>query len=75
MPRKSTRNESQTVTCPSKMRQVNLRLPLEAYELLQQYAPTRKSWGTTVAQLLYEERARKEERALCALRSANDRQN
>ena len=75
MPRKSSRDESQTIACPSKMKQVNLRLPLEAYELLQQYAPTRKSWGITVAQLLYDERTRKEERALCALRSANDRQN
>ena len=83
MPRKSSRDEAQTISCPSKMRQLNIRIPLEALELLQQFAPTRKSWGATVAQLLYDERARREERQLRALRersptavyNANHRQN
>ena len=47
MPRKSSRDELQTISCPSKMYQLNIRIPLEALELLQQFAPTRKSWGTT----------------------------
>ena len=62
MPRKSSRDELQTVSCPSKMYQLNIRIPLEALELLQQFAPTRKSWGTTVAQLLFAEQARREGR-------------
>jgi hypothetical protein len=62
MPRKSSRNELQTVACPSKTKQLNFRLPLEAYEHLREIAPTPKSYGETIAMLLYEDRARREER-------------
>ena len=72
MPRKSSRDELQTISCPSKMYQLNIRIPLEALELLQQFAPTRKSWGTTVAQLLFAEQARREERELLAVKHRNN---
>lgn len=62
MPRKSSRDELQTISCPSKMVQVNLRMPDFALELLQQFAPTRKSWGATFTQLLVAEQARREGR-------------
>ena len=62
MPRKSSRDELQTTSCPSKTYQLNIRISLEALELLQQFAPTRKSWGATVTQLLVAEQARREGR-------------
>jgi hypothetical protein len=50
------------VTRPAGIRVVNLSLPVEAVELLHRYAPSSKSYGLFLATLLYEHRARQEER-------------
>ena len=62
MPRKASRDELQTISCPSKMVEVNLRMPVEAREILRQEAPTPKSQGEYVSRLLFAERARMEGR-------------
>jgi hypothetical protein len=41
---------------------INTSLDREAFELLTQMAPTRKSYGRYLSRLLYEERTRQEER-------------
>ena len=60
MPRKSSPVEVQTISSPSKMVQVNFRMPDYALGILQRLAPTRKSWGATLTQLLIAEQARRE---------------
>jgi bacterioferritin (cytochrome b1) len=84
MPRKASPDEPQTLSRPSKMVQVNLRIPVEAREILRQEAPTPKSQGEYVSRLLFAERARMEERQrlamqdgrnVIALHGANHRQN
>ena len=62
MPRKVSPDEPQTLSRPSKMVQVNLRIPVEAREILRQEAPTPKSQGEYVSRLLFAERARMEGR-------------
>ena len=62
MPRKASPDEPQTLSRPSKMVQVNLRIPVEAREILRQEAPTPKSQGEYVSRLLFAERARMEGR-------------
>ena len=62
MPRKAPPDEPQTLSRPSKMVQVNLRIPVEAREILRQEAPTPKSQGEYVSRLLFAERARMEGR-------------
>jgi hypothetical protein len=47
---------------------VNFTLDREAYELLRQRAPTTKAFGRHICRLLYEERARAEERQRLGLR-------
>jgi bacterioferritin (cytochrome b1) len=72
MPRKASPDEPQTLSRPSKMVQVNLRIPVEAREILRQEAPTPKSQGEYVSRLLFAERARMEERQRLAMQ---DRRN
>ena len=62
MPRKASPDEPQTLSRPSKMVQVNLRIAVEAREILRQEAPTPKSQGEYVSRLLFAERARMEGR-------------
>ena len=62
MPRKSTTALPPVETCSSKTLQLNIRITPEAFELLQEYAPTRKGYGELFSRFLFEERARREER-------------
>jgi hypothetical protein len=52
----------QPVDSLSRMRQLNIRMPDEGIEILEQLSPTRKSWGLYLWQLLREERDREERR-------------
>lgn len=62
MPRKSTTTLQPVETCSPRTLQLNIRITPEAFELLQEYAPTRKGYGELFSRLLFEERARREER-------------
>jgi hypothetical protein len=76
MPRKSTTTLQPAEACSSKTHQLNIRIPTEAFELLREYAPTRKSYGELISRFLFEERARREERQrLTTLYGKNGTQN
>jgi hypothetical protein len=47
---------------PPGIRVIALSLDAEAYQLLQQMAPTRRAYGRFLSRLVFEERARREER-------------
>jgi hypothetical protein len=47
---------------PAGVKPINVSMPQEAVALLHAYAPTKKSHGLYLASLLFQERARREER-------------
>jgi hypothetical protein len=47
----------------SKVIAINTRIDMEAYELLQQFSPTKRGHGRFISRLLYEHQVRQEERA------------
>ena len=59
-------------SCPSGTRQLNVRIPEEMYQYLRQKAPTPKSLGAVITRLLYEDRAREEERQRFAVNHRNN---
>jgi hypothetical protein len=55
--------QTQYVGRPEGVVPVNFSLDREAYELLRQLSPTRRSYGKFLSRLIYEHQARQDERA------------